>query len=60
MRVLPLLLLLSLASSPVSPDAAAIRAWARSNGLAVSDRGRIPEAVRAAHAAASVGLPAPD
>lgn len=43
---------------PAPADASAIRAWARANGVAVSDRGRIPASVRAAHAA-SVGLPAP-
>lgn len=35
-----------------SSDAETIRAWARANGHKVSDRGRIPESVRAAYAAA--------
>ena len=40
------------ASSPrnSSSDLAAIRAWANANGFTVGDRGRIPEAVRAAYA----------
>jgi hypothetical protein len=42
--------------APAPADPAAIRAWARANGLAVSDRGRIPASVRAAHAAATAGL----
>jgi hypothetical protein len=45
--------------APAPADPATIRAWARANGLAVSDRGRIPESVRAAHAAATDGLPTP-
>jgi hypothetical protein len=34
-----------------SSDLAAIRAWANANGFKVGDRGRIPEAVRAAFSA---------
>ncbi len=41
------------ARSSRSADAGAVRAWARSNGYQVSDRGRVPatitEAFRAAH-----------
>lgn len=40
-------------SSRTDSDAGAVRAWARSNGYQVSDRGRVPatitEAFRAAH-----------
>jgi hypothetical protein len=36
---------------PVESDLAAIREWARQNGHAVADRGRIPAAVLAAYAA---------
>jgi hypothetical protein len=35
----------------VESDLAAIREWARQNGYAVADRGRIPEAVLIAYAA---------
>ncbi len=37
-----------------SPEVAMIRAWAKSNGLAVNERGRIPAEVRQAYAARSV------
>jgi hypothetical protein len=35
------------------PDLAAVREWARANGHSVSDRGRIPAAIREAYAAAN-------
>lgn len=36
------------------PDATAVRQWARENGYQVSDRGRIPAALRTAYDAARV------
>jgi Lsr2 len=36
-----------------SPDTAAIREWARSQGLQVSERGRVPQSVRDQYAAAN-------
>lgn len=41
------------------PTAAEIRAWARLEGLAVPERGRIPVAVRDAWERASAAAPAP-
>ena len=38
--------------SKPAPDSAAIRAWARSVGMAVTERGRVPAHVRAAWEAA--------
>lgn len=35
------------------PSAAEIRQWARENGMDVSERGRVPEEVRAAYEAAN-------
>lgn len=34
------------------PDTAKVREWARSNGFTVSERGRLPETLREAYAAA--------
>jgi hypothetical protein len=39
--------------TPVAPDPATVRAWARSNGFAVPPRGRIPKKVYEAFAQAS-------
>jgi hypothetical protein len=36
----------------VSPSAAEIKAWARSNGYEVADRGRVSKAIQDAYAAA--------
>jgi hypothetical protein len=36
-------------SSAKAPSNALVRAWARENGLTVSDRGRVPAAVRSAY-----------
>src|SRR3954468_22266892 len=41
------------------PSTADVRAWARSNGHTVSDRGRIPAAVQAAYDAAHAPVPPP-
>lgn len=38
-----------------TPDTSAVRAWARDNGLAVAERGRLPAEVHAAYAAANGG-----
>ncbi|MFD0435279.1 Lsr2 family DNA-binding protein [Streptomyces chartreusis] len=38
--------------TPAQADAVAIRAWARSNGFAVAERGRIPRSIQEAYAAA--------
>jgi hypothetical protein len=39
--------------SPLAPDTAKIREWARQNGYTVSDRGRIPSNVREAYGRAN-------
>lgn len=36
-----------------APDTAAVRAWARDQGIAVAERGRLPAEVRAAYLAAN-------
>jgi hypothetical protein len=38
-------------STPHAPNLAAVRAWARKNGMKVSDRGRIPASVTEAYEA---------
>jgi len=38
--------------TPVGADAATVKAWARSNGFEVSDRGRVPGHIREAFEAA--------
>jgi hypothetical protein len=43
------------ASRTSRPDSGAVRAWARSNGFDVSDRGRIPSAVISAYQEANRG-----
>ena len=40
-------------SRPSSSDTAAIREWARSQGLQVSERGRVPQSLRDQYAAAN-------
>lgn len=41
------------AAAAGNPDTAVIRAWAKSNGYSVNDRGRVPQEIREAYEKAS-------
>ncbi|MDG5804798.1 Lsr2 family protein [Streptomyces ossamyceticus] len=47
----------STGGTPAQADAVAIRAWARSNGFSIGERGRIPRVIQEAYAAALGDMP---